>query len=279
VTKGVLEGIDGFTFGCDPEMFVTDPEGTVVPASEAGVPGTKDSPHKVKNGAVQVDGMAAEINIDPAETWDEWNGNIVAVVKQLKAMLPTGFGLKVEPSVCFSQSVFDAAPETAKQMGCDPDYNAWTGEINPIPESDDPYLRCAGGHIHVGWTTDMPLSDEIHVNNCRDLVKQLDWYIGAPLVRKDPDLTRRKLYGKAGAYRPKSYGVEYRVPSNIWIASKVNRLFVWNRLQRAINQMQRSELSKRAEDWNEDLRELINTGNTEVQQRLEANFYAPLIAM
>jgi hypothetical protein len=36
----------------------------------------------------------------------------------------------------------------------------------------------------------------------------------------DSDKKRRELYGALGAYRPKSYGVEYRVLSNAWLESK-----------------------------------------------------------
>lgn len=234
-----MEAAKGFKFGCDPELFVLNEKDE--PVSAAGlIPGTKEEPHKVNYGAVQVDGMAAEFNIDPVENFRDFNRNIDAVLKQLAAMLPKGYRLSAVPSIRFAPEIFDKAPDEAKMLGCDPDFNAWTGDVNPPPsDATDPYLRTASGHLHFGWTEDADLGDAQHILNCRDFVKQLDWYLGAWSLQKDPDPTRRKLYGKAGAYRPKSYGVEYRVLSNFWIMDRESRLEVWNRANQAIFDMRK----------------------------------------
>lgn len=253
--------LEGFTLGCDPELFIKNDEGLLVSAVDL-IPGSKEDPFVVENGAIQVDGMAAEINIDPASTWEEFNGNIISVVKQLKSRLPKGFTLCVEPSVNFSQEVLDAQPEHAKMMGCDPDFNAWTGEENPIPSVVDPTFRCAGGHIHVGWEPDIPkiVDDPVHLEHCRDLTKQLDWYLGAWAMKLDSDLRRRELYGKAGSFRPKPYGVEYRTLSNFWLTSKERRLAVWNRTVKAIQEMRRMNMPERASPLTPLLIKYINTG-------------------
>src|SRR3546814_5830384 len=93
--------------------------------------------------------------------------------------------------------------------------------------SQNPLMRCAGGHLHVGWTEGESLGSIQHVMNCSDLVKQLDWYVGLWSLGKDKDKVRRSLYGKAGACRIKPYGVEYRVLSNFWIKNKKSRLETW----------------------------------------------------
>lgn len=231
-----LEAKPGFKFGCDPELFVLNAEGVAV--SPDFIPGTKDEPYKVDCGAVQRDGMAAEFNIDPVTTFDDWNKNIKTVLAGLEKFLPAGHALVPKPAVVFDAAIFDAAPDVGKELGCQPDFNAWTGEINPPPnDPENPYLRTASGHLHVGWTEDADLSDVQHILNCRDLVKQMDWFLGGWSVQKDSDPTRRRLYGRAGACRYKPYGVEYRVLSNFWVTERHHRLAVWNRMQLAIDGM------------------------------------------
>lgn len=273
-----LLAMEGFKFGCDPELFVSDPNGRPVSA-EGLLPGTKDNPYKVDFGAVQVDGMAAEFNTDPAHTFEEFNHNIVNVIRQLKGMLPTGYKLLPVPSIVFDKEVWDLAPENAKELGCSPDFNAWTGSVNPPPhDPDNPMLRTASGHLHIGWTDEESTSDLQHVMNCRDLVKQLDWYLGGWSLKMDPDPTRRRLYGQAGACRYKPYGVEYRVLSNFWLSSKDRRLTVWNRMQMAIDNM-RTKLympDKANGVGNEALIHSINF--SERNELLERQFSFPLLS-
>jgi hypothetical protein len=46
---------------------------------------------------------------------------------------------------------------------------------------------------------------------------------------------RKQLYGKAGAFRAKSYGVEYRTLSNFWIFKNELIRWVWDNTQRALD--------------------------------------------
>jgi hypothetical protein len=182
-------------------------------------------------------------------------------------MLPKGYGLSFAPVANFSQAVMDTQTEVAKQLGCDPDWNAWTRELNPVPDtSAHPNLRCAGGHLHVGWLFGedrINPEDETHKGHGFDLARQFDWFLGAWAVQKDPDVTRRSLYGKAGACRIKPYGMEYRVLSNFWVQNKDTRRQVWNRMQEAINQMQRAEFSKSYPQFTQDMIKIINEGKTD----------------
>lgn len=271
----VIDGFKGFKFGCDPELFVVDENGVGVSAAGL-IPGTKEEPHKVEGGAVQVDGMAAEFNIDPVESFKDFDKNITIVLEQLTAMLPTGLTLVAKPAIVFPENVFNAAPEIAKELGCSPDFNAWTGEMNPLPQFlDNPYLRTASGHIHIGWTDDVPISDPQHVMNCRDLVKQFDWYLGAWSLKWDADPVRRLLYGRAGACRYKTYGVEYRVLSNFWVTNKARRLDVWNRMQLAIRAMASSPLYEKAPKAYQDMVQAsINT--SKMDKALSNEFTYPI---
>lgn len=277
VATKVLDARDGFKFGCDPECFIKNTETGEYVTAEGVIPGTKIDPHKVKFGAVQVDGMAAEFNIDPAENFSDFNRNIAAVISQLEKMLPEHHVLDFVPAVTFREEEFNSAPDKAKELGCSPDFNAWTGEVNPPPaDPDNPFLRTASGHLHIGWSDHEDVCDPQHLLNCNDLVRQFDWYLGGWSVKEDSDPTRRRLYGKAGACRYKPYGVEYRVLSNFWVNNRERRLAIWNRMQLAIAAMSKTFLPDSAPaSYNTLLVNGINDGA--LHPELVRSFSYPLI--
>jgi len=62
------------------------------------------------------------------------------------------------------------------------------------------------------------------------VIKALDAYLGLPSVLFEKDGMRRTLYGKAGAYRPTPYGVEYRVLSNFWLTEEKYMRWVYQQV-------------------------------------------------
>lgn len=211
--------------GCDPELFVVNKEGK--PRSAFGlVPGTKETPHKVNKGAIQVDGMALEFNIDPASTEDEWVENISTVLQELRDATPSTFDFHIKPSVRFHSAHLKAQPEEAKELGCTPDLNAYTGEENPKPNANTT-LRTASGHIHIGFTEGADVNSEEHRMRCFTLAKHLDLFLGLRSLEWDKDTKRRQLYGNPGAIRIKPYGLEYRVLSNAWLEKEELVRFVY----------------------------------------------------
>lgn len=214
--------------GADPELFVFK-DGLPISAHDL-IPGTKAKPHPVPGGAVQVDGTAAEFNINPAETFDEFNFNITSVLDNLTAMLPSGCELRAQPVVVWPAEYFERLPYEAIELGCMPDFDAWTGRRNPKPRlKDQPTLRTAAGHIHIGFTEGASIQDPRHIRAAQRMAQLMDWHVGAWSTEVDPDKTRRLLYGKAGACRYKTYGVEYRTLSNFWVMSENLRREVWDR--------------------------------------------------
>jgi hypothetical protein len=279
VPEKVLEAREGFKFGCDPEGFIKNTKTGAFVTAEGLIPGTKLEPHKVKYGAVQVDGMAAEFNIDPVDNFKDFNRNIQAVINQLQKMLPADHELVWIPAVIFAEEDFNNAPDKAKELGCSPDFNAWTGDVNPPPaDPDNPFLRTASGHLHIGWSDGEDCTDPQHLLNCNDLVKQFDWFLGGWSVKHDPGSTRRRLYGRAGACRYKPYGVEYRVLSNFWVGSRTTRLAVWNRMQLAINAMAKQFFPDSAPSaYNTLLQAGINDGR--LNPELVRSYNYPLVEM
>jgi len=202
--------------GADPEFFVKK-DGKFISAYGL-IEGTKKSPQKVLGGAVQVDGMALEININPAETFEEFEGNYQSVMRHLRAMVSPEYEFSLVPVADFDPNYIKQQPEEARALGCDPDFNAYTGEANNPPDAAKNF-RTASGHFHLGWTEDEDIKNPEHIEACQMMTIQLDAGIGLKGLVYDPDPRRRELYGKAGAYRPKPYGVEYRVLSNFWLDS------------------------------------------------------------
>lgn len=207
--------------GCDPEVFVK--QKNIFRSAHGLIKGDKRNPFKIKNGAVQVDGMALEFNIDPAINERDFLKKVVSVYGQLCKMVPD-YEVVATPVADFTPEYMKEQPAEAIELGCDPDYNGWTQMENVKPDGDRPF-RTASGHVHIGWTQDQDVQNPQQFVAGATIAKQMDFFLGLPSLAYDKDTKRRELYGKAGCFRPKSYGMEYRTLSNVWLSSK--NLIAW----------------------------------------------------
>lgn len=263
-----------FTIGCDPEIFVKDSKGAV--SAHNMVPGTKKEPAKVEEGMIQVDGMALEFGIDPIDLLNEnvYNGlvmrdlfskrvgKVVGILKAEAKKTNPNVVFNISPVQDFSEEVMSAAPEEAKELGCDPDYNAYTLEPNPRPDGTAVNFRTASGHIHIGWGADIPVDHPDHMKICADFVKVMDVFVGLFMTIIDYDPRRRILYGKAGAFRPKSYGVEYRTPSNMWLTTNARRKMIYTLTSYAVTfHRQGYTILSQTGMRPEDIQTFINNGD------------------
>jgi len=208
------------TFGADPEVAVLNTKTREYISPWDILPGTKDKPHRVQNGCVQVDGMAAEFNIDPAETFVEFFANIQSVYTQLEKIIKDNGGKHLSliqtHSASYSKEYFDSLPDSIREVGCSPDFDALTGRELQSPVSDKDTTRYFGGHIHIGWTKDA--SGDDHFIECRVVTAKL-----SPLFTSYS--LRHKKYG-SNRFRPKSYGVELRQPDFSYFVKNANDLNV-----------------------------------------------------
>lgn len=242
-----------FLVGADPELFLR--KGNRFFSAHGMIPGDKHNPHKVDGGAVQVDGMALEFNIDPAENEEQFLNNIAKVRATLESMVP-GFKVVAEPTARFPHEYMQQQPLESKVLGCDPDYNAWdSGRRNPKPNGEVDF-RTGAGHVHIGWCSNVDVMNQDHRDGCILATKQLDCVLGLGSLLYDSDNTRRTMYGKAGAFRPKPYGVEYRTLSNAWLQSKELTSWVYNSTVKALHRLAGGE---RLWEWCDyDIPQLIN---------------------
>lgn len=202
--------------GADPEFFVRK-LGKFVSGHTYEF-GTKEHPLEGKDGSFQNDGMALELNTPPMTTEDgfvfQFKAGKLELERRLRDKDFTAF-LVAQPTVHFEPGYIETLPKNVQELGCRPDYDAWLEAVNPPPNGSVPF-RTGSGHVHLGWTHNQSILSPRHFQTCCEIVRELDYWLGLPSLLWDDDNTRRKLYGKAGAFRPKPYGLEYRTLSNAW---------------------------------------------------------------
>ena len=218
-----MQTIADLKVGADPEFFVR--RGIHYISGHEFECGTKQKPMKTAHGHVQVDGVALEVNVNPANSREAFIYNVRSGIADLRDIVKhKQADVIATPSAFFGNKKLSSYPEEARKLGCTPDFNAYTMKMNPRPDAETPF-RTGSGHVHIGWCEDVTAHSRMHMGMCSQIVKQLDYYLGLPSLLWDKDSRRRQLYGKAGAFRPKSYGVEYRVLSNAWIDT--DKLIGW----------------------------------------------------
>lgn len=253
-----------FTIGADPEVFVKK-NGKPISVHETGLPGSKKEPFKTAAGAVQRDGMAAEFNINPSpiNDFEAFNQNIVRTIGDLRTLVNKEgeVNLALQPVMDFDPEYLKAQPDEATELGCDPDFCAYTLKPNPRPNGEVSF-RTAAGHVHIGWGADIPIDNPEHMEICAGFVKMLDATVGLYMTFIDREPRRRELYGKAGAFRPKPYGVEYRTPSNLWLKNRDRRGLLHKLVNLAINKHTQGYSIDRLTGIKEDfIRSIIDNGD------------------
>lgn len=224
------------SIGTDPEFFLEEDVSKKKISAIPHVAGTKYEPLFLSNGSkIQHDNVALEFATQPAKDAVELARMIRETFKIIQPTIPANMNIVAEASAFFDDDQLNHIE--AMQFGCDPDFNAWTLDIN-IPPNTDTKLRSCGGHLHVGHVEgdqcDFLLEHEGKVHT----IRMMDTFLGVMSVVLDSapsSLKRRELYGKAGCYRPTDYGVEYRVLSNFWLKNEKSVFLMDSVLQDLLN--------------------------------------------
>jgi len=215
--------------GADVELFLQDEYGNPITAIRK-FGGTKQRPKQMfgmpPGFFIQEDNVMAEFNIPPVNNPDEFHNNIKSAVNWIENVAAAK-DLHINIASLMRFKLKQLQSTQAQHVGCEPDYNVWTMSENPRVNSDSlKDVRTCGGHIHI--TTDDP---DLSVNDTLNLIKACDFTIGIASVFWESDASRKEHgYGKAGSFRFKQYGpsmwkgVEYRTPSNYWVAGEFPKL-------------------------------------------------------
>jgi hypothetical protein len=265
------------TVGTDIEFFLQDKESNEFISSQGLIPGTKESPVKLKElgegFGIQPDNVAVEFTMPESKSKEEW----VKSINKIKTFCETGglpYGLKLAiiPSAYFPEHQLQS--EGAMQAGCDPDFNVWLEEANVAPDIKASSLRSCGGHIHVGYVSP-------NTETSSKIIMAMDLFLGLPSILLDnskESMERRKLYGKAGCFRFKSFGVEYRTLSNFW--TKTDELIKWafEATLKACEFVNSSEFDEIYNDQ-ENIIKAINEGNKTLAEIVIEKYSVPVLQL
>lgn len=231
--------------GADVEWFLVDQNGKPIPCINV-VGGTKDKPLPLIPGKVgymiQEDNVSLEWGIPPAGTRQEFLYSCMRAREAIEDKLRS-FDLKpsIVPSMRFTKEQLDH-PQ-AKTLGCEPDYCVWDRSENEKPDigGENETLRSGGGHVHISFKVgDETPSFPKHLPQMEAIVMAFDYWVTLGFVIMDTDKERRKLYGKAGAFRPKPYGVECRALSNLWSSDPVLTEWVYDQVEAMFGYLRKS---------------------------------------
>jgi len=201
--------------GADPEFFVLDSDYSVLNAIKF-IKNNKKTPKKINDYKFFYDNIALEVNFTPAKTKDELVSKIDKCFSETKKLLG---GNKISLQAHAIVNSIELKDKNAKEINCEPDIDSYKFCYNKLPSNlyNNTNERCIGGHVHIGGFKNDLICDPF----MKPLfVYMLDLFLAIPYNLLDNSVAsskRRKTYGKAGSYRCKPYGIEYRVLSPFWL--------------------------------------------------------------
>jgi hypothetical protein len=215
VEKEGLHGAQGPPSGTDPELFVLDGKGVVIPAFDF-------LPSQAERGLsfAYWDGFQAEMWVQQQCCHAFLVDNIATSLHNLRAQVilhDPKATLSTASVVDISPKMMAATSQEHSQLGCSPSYNVYGERPLQIEDSRKLPYRFAGCHIHQGYG---PMTDWA----IEQVVTGLDSILGivmTSLFRGMEDIRRREFYGRAGEFRLPPHGLEYRVPSAAVLAHPV----------------------------------------------------------
>lgn len=262
-----MKQLSKITLGADPEVFLRDKISKEIVSAEGLIGGTKDEPKAISavGHSVQEDNVMAEFNIPAAIDAASFSRDIQFVLDYLNDNTPDNLETHVLPSAILDKKYLET--DQALMFGCEPDFCVWKAAENEPPNAESD-LRTCGGHIHVGF-------EDPEFEQCEAVIQAMDLFLGVPSILMDTDTRRREMYGKAGAFRTKDYGVEYRTLSNFWIATDELRQWAFNNTLKAIEFI--NEGNTISPELEAKIVECIDTQNSDLAEELVKEFNITII--
>ena len=240
------------TFGTDAEFMIRD--GGKYRSAIGIVQGTNENRISLKGHEYYYDNVMAECAVKPSKNKKQTLKNITECLRLYSEMVDP-FKLIAQASQEYPNS--ELTHPHAKIAGCEPDFCVYAMEMIDPPREKirTGNLRTCGGHVHLGskmLQADGP--EPIRV------IQMADLFLGVSSLWLDADETspaRRRLYGQAGRYRVKAYGIEYRSLGNFWLKNRELVSWVYDTCMFIHSFVESGEASKL---WDFDIEVLYNGG-------------------
>lgn len=272
--------LQNVTVGADCEVFLQDKASQKIVSAEGIIRGTKDVPFVFdetnKYFCTSLDNILAEFCIPPAKTAEEFYAHLKKSIGYVNNTIPKELCVAITPAALVDD-IWLMTPN-AQRFGCEPDFNAYTGFVNQRPFGVNPNLRSAGGHLHIGYDNPTPFNINDYMGDVErcTIIKTLDLFIGIPSIIMEPENMRKQLYGKAGAFRPKEYGVEYRTVSNFYLDSDNLISWAYNAVQNAVDFINNGHTIPEGTSWY--INDAINNNDREAAANVINEYNLQLVA-
>lgn len=219
------------TWGLDPEFHIFDNTKKRIVNAIPVIGHDKYDPLDLGDGfKLYSDNVLAELSLPIATNKRGVMANIMTALNRAQKSLGPRYNLVARAAVIYDPE--ELGPKPAKDevvippawsIGCTPNFNGYTGKANENAPFED-NMRTGSFHIHIGNPDYKEGTDDrlLTVESKHIAVRLMDTFVGcaAVIVSGDPSAKeRRKLYGRAGEFRPTPYGIEYRVLENFFLRS------------------------------------------------------------
>ncbi len=264
------------TLGTDPEVFVVDKKGFVIPAWEY-LP-SKDKPIAFdyanggySSGTAYWDGFQAEFTTQANVRCLLWvSDNVYIGLKTIyEKALKVGGRLTIDNVVPVTPNVLATAKDEHVQFGCAPSFNAY-GLVGRTENGRTTPYRFAGGHLHFG-IVEAKFKTKEYIER---YVRALDMILGVASVSLLGELDspiRRRYYGLPGEYRTPKHGFEYRTLSNAWMCHPLAMNMVFDLARSVCGLAQQGLLDGWAADQDETLEIILNNDVAKAREVLHRN--------
>lgn len=201
------------TFGSDPELMIQEvSSGKIVSALRILKGRDKYKPISLGDGMkCYADNVLIEASFPPYKSAEEMIQGFRVAFARMQEQVGANHRILSKAAHVYDDS--ELKDKRAREAGCSPNFDVYRRRMNKSPEFDGG-MRTGSGHIHLGHEKLIDMSGK------EEAIKLIDIYAGCASIIFDKDETapmRRRLYGKAGEFRPTEYGCEYRPLSNWYL--------------------------------------------------------------